>query len=318
MELIIVAAVILLLVIAILAKGIYIINQGEVMVIERLGTYHTTLTSGLNFILPFIDNPRKIIWQSQGKIGIFPRIDIREIVFDVNKQTVITKDNVGLTVDALMYVQITDPKRALYEVANLPMAVSQLAQTTLRSVTGELELDETLASRDRINSGLKKVLDEATDKWGVKVSRVEIRDITPPRDIQEAMEKQMQAERERRAKVLEAEGDKQSRIARSEGEKQENINRAQGEREALIQKAEGEAQSIRMRADAQKEALLKIIDACQGNVELAAKYLTAQAYILGFQKFTQNEGDKVYVPYEASASLGAMGGLVDLFKSKQP
>ncbi|MGK5090585.1 SPFH domain-containing protein [Deltaproteobacteria bacterium TL4] len=317
MELIAIGGVIVLFVVILLSKGIYIVRQGEVMVIERLGTYHTTLNSGLNFIIPFIDTPRAATWQNDGIIGLYPRVDIREMVLDVNKQTVITKDNVGLTVDAIMYVQVTDPKRAVYEVANLPAAVSQLAQTTLRSVVGELELDETLASRDRINTGLKVVLDEATDKWGVKVSRVEIRDITPPRDVQEAMEKQMQAERGRRAKVLEAEGDKQSRIARSEGEMQESINQAQGEREALIRTAEGEAESIRKVADAQKDGILKIVAACNGNVELAVKYIIAQSYISGFQNFTQRAGDKVYIPFEASASLGAMGSLADLFKQSQ-
>ncbi|MBF0238464.1 MAG: paraslipin [SAR324 cluster bacterium] len=316
MELMSVGIFLVILVIILLAKGLLIVKQGEALVIERLGTYHSTLNSGLNVIIPFLDNPRSIIWQRDGKVGVYSRIDIREMVLDVSKQTVITKDNVGLTVDAIMYVQITDAKRAVYEVANLPIAVSQLAQTTLRSVIGELELDETLASRDRINAGLKSVLDEATDKWGVKVSRVEIRDISPPRDVQEAMEKQMQAERQRRARVLEAEGDKQSRIARSEGEKQENINNAVGEREAIIQKADGEAQSIMMVAEAQKQAMQKIVEACQGNVELAVKYMLAQAYISGFQRFTQGDGDKVFIPFEASATLGAMGSIADLFKDK--
>jgi regulator of protease activity HflC (stomatin/prohibitin superfamily) len=266
-------------------------------------------------IIPFLDAPRELIWITDTGIRRSSRIDLRETVLDVPEQSVITKDNVSINIDALLYIQIIDPVRASYEIAHLPLAVSQLAQTSLRNVIGEMDLDETLASRDIINSKLKVILDEATDKWGTKVNRVELKNITPPRDIQQAMEKQMQAERERRAKVLEAEGDKQARIARSEGERQENINHADGEKEAQVRRALGEADAIRAVAEAKRQAI-ELIRQGIGDPQLTVQYLIATDYLERFGRFTSKPGDKIYIPYEASSALGSLGGIKELLKSK--
>ncbi len=297
-----------------ISMGIRVVQQSECVIIERLGSYSRTLSSGLNVIIPFIDQPRRMFWVINQHGINTPKIDLRETVLDVDKQNVITRDNVSIEIDALLYIQIVDPVRATYEVANLPLAVSQLAQTSLRNVIGEMDLDHTLASRDVINAKLKAILDEATDKWGTKVNRVELRNIMPPRDIQVAMEKQMQAERERRAKVLEAEGDKQARISRSEGIRQEQINLADGGKEAQIRKAQGEAAAIREVAQAKKEAIDHIKSAL-GEPELASQYLVATSYIEEFGRFVQKAGDKVFVPYEASTALGALGSIKELLAS---
>lgn len=294
-----------------LAKGIRIVQQSECVIIERLGSYSRTLSNGFNVIIPFVDQPRGIYWVENSQIWATNRIDLRETVLDVPEQAVITKDNVSINIDALMYIQITTPVKATYEIANLPTAVAQLAQTSLRNVIGEMDLDETLGSRDIINTKLKNILDEATDKWGTKVNRVELKNITPPHDIQVAMEKQMQAERERRAKVLEAEGDKQARIARSEGVKLEQVNLADGAKEAQIRTAQGEAEAIKEVANAKKIAI-DAIKSSLGDNHLSAQYIIATDYLEKFGKFTQKEGDKVYIPYEASTALGTLGGIKDL------
>jgi len=214
-----------------LAKSIVIIRQAEKGIVERLGRYKETLDPGLRFLVPFIDSLRA-------------RIDMRETVLDVEPQAVITKDNVGVTVDAVVYYYVTDAKSVKYEVANFFIAVSKLAQTNLRNLVGDMTLDETLASRERINSSLRSTLDEATDKWGVKVTRVEVKEIQPPKDITESMSKQMKAEREKRATILEAEAYRQKKILEAEGDKQNAILVAEGARQSLILKAEGEAKAI--------------------------------------------------------------------------
>jgi regulator of protease activity HflC (stomatin/prohibitin superfamily) len=299
-----------------LATSIKVVQQSECIVVERLGRYSKTLTSGLNIIIPFLEQARSTWWVLGGGVMSVTRIDLRETVMDVDKQAVITRDNVSIDIDALLYIQVIDPVKAIYEISHLPEAVSQLAQTTLRNVIGEMDLDQTLVSRDIINSKLKHVLDEACDKWGTKVNRVEIKNITPPREIQVAMEKQMQAERERRAKVLEAEGDKQARIARSEGVRQEQINLAEGEKEAQVRRAEGEASAIRAVADAKKAAIEFISASLAGNTDLTAQYLIASQYIEEFGGFVQKAGDKVFVPYEASTALGALGSISEMLKDK--
>jgi regulator of protease activity HflC (stomatin/prohibitin superfamily) len=292
-------------------NGVFIISQQEAIIIERLGKYHSTLESGLNIIFPLLDRPRRMWWVQNGVFRHDERIDLREVIIDVPEQRVITKDNAGIVIDALIYMQITDIRRAAYEVQTLPLAVQQLTQTTLRSLIGEMELDNTLSSREQINTRLKETLDDATNKWGLKVSRVEIRNITPPSDIQQAMEKQMQAERERRAqvlsaegskqsKILEAEGDRQSRIARSEGEKQEKINQALGDREGSIARAQGQAQAI----DLVKNAF--------GDPQVAANYLIAIEYLKRFGEMTQKNTDKVFIPYEAVGVISSLGAMKDL------
>lgn len=297
-------------------KGFRVVQQSQCMVIERLGSYSRTLTNGLNIVVPFLDQPRDVIWVTDVGIRKTSRLDMRETVLDVPEQSVITKDNVSISIDALLYIQVIDPVKAAYEIANLPISVSQLAQTSLRNVIGEMDLDETLASRDIINTRLKGVLDDATDKWGTKVNRVELKNITPPQDIQHAMEKQMQAERERRAKVLEAEGDKQARIARSEGQRQEQINLANGDREAQIQKAQGEAEAIKAVAEAKRNAIEQV-RAALGTPELTAQFLVATDYLEKWSKFVTKAGDKIYIPYEASTALGSIGGIKELLEGKR-
>lgn len=312
---IVVAIIIVLFILTIVIKGARIVQQSECVIIERLGRYSSTLTSGFNVIIPFIDQPRQVYWVKHGRIFLANSIDLRENVFDVPEQSVITKDNVSINIDALLYVQITDPVRATYEISNLPVAVAQLAQTSLRNVIGEMDLDETLGSRDIINNKLKFILDEATDKWGMKVNRVELKNIMPPADIQNAMEKQMQAERQRRAQVLEAEGEKQARIARSEGQKQEQINVAAGQREGRILQADGEAQAILKVAEA-KRAAMELIKSVVGDNELTVKFLLATNYLDTFGEFVQKEGDKVYIPYEASTALSGIGSIRDILSGK--
>ena len=224
---IILAVLVVILAIVVISAGVKVVPQSETRVVERLGRFHSVLAPGLNFIVPFIDRPKTIytrrIENSIGNRTIVKTvatsiIDLREQVYDFPAQQVITRDNVTTEINALLYFQITDPKKAVYEIDNLPNAIEKLTQTSLRNVIGELELDETLSSRDTINSRLQNILDDATNKWGVKVNRVELQDITPPESVREAMEKQMQAERNRRAEILNAEGEKQSLILRSEGE----------------------------------------------------------------------------------------------------
>src|SRR2546430_738624 len=204
----IVLAAVAIFAVVIVSKGIRIVQQAQTMIIERLGRYHKTLGSGVNLVIPILDRPREIDWRFSRQLPSgqtlvqrykTDRIDLREAVYDFPSQSVITKDNVVTEINALIYYQVTDPVRAVYEIANLPDAIEKLTQTTLRNVIGEMDLDETLASRDTINSKLRAILDDATNKWGVKVNRVELQDISPPRDIKDAMEKQMRAERERRA-----------------------------------------------------------------------------------------------------------------------
>ena len=234
--------VILLAVIVIIfaLAGLKVVPQSETRVIERLGKFHKVLPPGLNIIWPIIDRPKLITTRSvvESRMGRpvvqmneTSKIDLREQVYDFPKQNVITKDNVTTEINALLYFQIVDPVKSVYEIDNLPNAIEKLTQTTLRNVIGELELDETLTSRDTINGKLRTVLDDATNKWGVKVNRVELQDITPPESVRQAMEKQMQAERNRRAEILKAEGEKASAILNSEGEKISAINNAEAEKQ---------------------------------------------------------------------------------------
>jgi regulator of protease activity HflC (stomatin/prohibitin superfamily) len=319
--------VVVVIVVLVVVKGIYVVRQQETVVVERLGRFHALFESGPNILLPFIDQPRTILWVQNGIVKLTDRIDLREVVLDIPEQRVITRDNVGITVDAIIYMQLTDPKRAAYEIQSLPLAVGQLTQTTLRNLIGEMELDSTLSSRDAINTRLKMVLDEATDKWGIKVNRVELKNINPPTDVQQAMEKQMQAERERRAqvlaaegskqaRVLEAEGEKRARIERSEGEKQEKINQALGDREAFISRAVGQAQSIEEVAKAQAVAI-NLVKESFGDPHVAAQYLVALEYLKKFGEFTQKNSDKVFIPYEATAALGSLGAIKELIQNTE-
>ena len=242
-------------------------------------------------------------------------IDLREQVYDFPSQQVITKDNVTTEINALIYFQIVDPKKSVYEIENLPNAIEKLTQTSLRNVIGELELDETLTSRDTINSKLQAILDEATNKWGVKVNRVELQDITPPESVRVAMEKQMQAERNRRAEILNAEGEKKSLILRSEGEKQSQINQAEAIKQAEILRAEGESRAKVLVAEAEAEAIRRVAEAIKESQTDPATYMLAMKYIETLKEMTSGQDNKtVYVPYEASGVLGSIGSIKELFK----
>jgi len=320
----VIIATLVIFVIIFTVKGIVIVRQSETMVIERLGKYHRTLPSGINVILPVFDRPRSVEWRfARTDIGgqtivrteIVKRIDLRETVYDFPKQNVITGDNVVIEINALLFFQITEAKRAVYEIANLPDAIEKLTQTTLRNIIGDLDLDHTLTSRDTINSRLRLVLDEATDKWGVKVNRVELQDIIPPSDIKVAMEKQMRAERDRRAVILEAEGAKQSKILEAEGFMQAEINKAEGIKQALILKAIGEAGARIKVVEAEAEAVKKITEAVQQSNGDPTSYLIALKYIEALKEMVSGKDNKiVYLPYEATALLGSISSIKDIFE----
>lgn len=310
-----VVLVLIILVVLYVLSGIKIVSQSETMIVERLGKYNRTLTAGINVIFPVIERAKDtIIRRQSGSIARTTRIDMREQVYDFDKQSVITKDNVMTEINALLYFQIVDPMKAVYEIQNLPVAIEKLTQTTLRNVVGEMELDETLTSRDTINSKLRNVLDDATNKWGVKVNRVELQDITPPESIRRTMELQMQAERNRRAEILKAEGEKQSQILNSEGEKQAQINAAEAEKQANILKAEGEARAKILQAEAEATAIRNISEAVADKGSDPVNYLLAVKYIETLKDVAGGQNNKtVYLPYEASNVLGSLGGIKDLF-----
>lgn len=306
--------------------GIKVIRHSETMIIERLGRYHRTMQSGLNIIWPIIDRPRPMLWRylengPNGRVILInrltARIDLREAVYDFPRQNVITKDNVGLEINALVYFQINDSMRAVYEINNLPDAIEKLTQTTLRNIIGELDFDDCLASRDIINKKLGIILDEATHKWGVKVNRVEIQDITPPADITAAMEKQMRAERDRRAMMLVAEGAKGAKILEAEGIKEAEINTAEGNKQSSILRAEGEAQALERIATAEAAVIEKIKTALPGNPQDSTNYIVALRYLESLKSMTSGKDNKViYMPYEASGILGSLGGIAQMLEKK--
>ncbi len=312
----IVLVLIVVLAIVFVKMAVVIIPQSETRIVERLGRYYATLQPGINIIIPFIDRPKTIVTVMRGRYVYSNVIDLREQVYDFDKQNVITKDNIQMQINALLYFQIVDPFKAVYEINNLPNAIEKLTQTTLRNIIGEMELDQTLTSRDTINSKLRVVLDDATNKWGIKVNRVELQDITPPASVLQAMEKQMQAERNKRATILTSEGQKQAAILKSEGEKASTINRAEADKQQEILRAEGDAQARIRRAEAEAIAIDKITEAV-GKSTNPANYLLAQKYIQMLERLA--EGDKtktVYLPYEATNLMGSIGGIKELFKGE--
>ncbi len=292
------------------AKTIKIVPQATVMLIERLGRFSRVADSGLNVIVPFLDRPRSIYWSSMR--GGMTSIDLREQFIDLPPQPVITRDNVTIHVDSVVYWQITDPIKAVYEVADLVGAIVQLTITGMRAVIGEMDLDHTLSSRDQINSKLRIILDEATDKWGVKVTRVDVKNINPPDDVRITMEKQMTAERTRRALVLQAEGEKQAAITRAEGEKQSAITRAEGERESAILQADGAAQARLRNATAESEAIARIAQAMEGHGN-PAQYLITARYIESLRDMTRTNNSKViFMPVETSSMLSSVGAIKEM------
>ncbi len=306
-------------------KGCIIVQQQEAVIIQRLGQYSKTLAPGLHWIVPFFDSPRPMLKIEKQKtldgrtystITYSPRIDLRETVYDFPRQNVITKDNVTISINALLYFQIIDAQKALYSIENLPEAIEKLTQTNLRNLVGQLALDETLVSRDIINDKLREILDKATDKWGVKVNRVELQDIVPPASIQQAMEKEKKAEQDRRATILEAEGIKKSAILTAEGEKMAAINKAEGEKQAEILRAEGVAQARIIEADAEKEAISRIINALADKGK-PDQYLIAMKYLETLSNITAGSDNKVvYMPYEATGILSSVDGIKQMFDKK--
>ena len=297
-----------LLVIAV--KTIRIVPQATVMLVERLGKFDKVASSGLNILVPFLDRPRAVYWTNT-RPGLVS-IDLREQYIDLPPQPVITRDNVTIHVDSVVYWQITDPIKAVYEMNDLVGGIVQLTITGMRAVMGDMDLDHTLSQRDQINSKLRLILDEATDKWGVKVTRVDVKNINPPEDVRITMEKQMTAERNRRALVLQAEGDRQAAITRAEGEKQAAVTRAEGEKQSAILAAEGAAQARLRNAEAEMEALNRIAQAIPGGDP--GHYLITMRYIESLRDMTKTNNSKViFMPVETSTMLSSIGAIKEVF-----
>jgi len=304
--------IVVLFFIVFLLKSVYLVRQAETVIIERLGKYHRLLTPGLHFIIPFIDQARQSVWSYVREVDgrryyrftrIITRVDLRESVYDFPKQNVITKDNVIMEINALLYYQITSPTSAVYEVLNLPEAIEKLTQTTLRNVIGSMDLDETLVSRDQINERLRVILDEATDKWGVKVNRVELQEVKPPEDIRAAMEKEMRAERDRRATMLTAEGTKHALILNAEGIKEAEVLTATGEAKAKVIRAKAEAEAI---------DLIKRQIPDQDPLP----YLIATQYIRTLPELMKSNDKLVLMPFEASGVVSSLAAIKTIFDKK--
>lgn len=291
-------------------RALFIVPQSQAVVIERLGKFSRVAYSGLNILIPLIEDQRRIHYRvtqyDRGgqEIGTqlmaTPWIDMREKVLDFASQRVITKDNVVMSIDAVLYYRINDPVKVIYEVANFAEAIEKLTQTTLRNVVGELTLDETLASRETINARLRATLDEVAERWGVGVTRVELQDISPPEDIRDTMELQMTAERKKRAAILTAEGEKEAAILQSEGIAQATVREAEGTAEARLKIAQAEA-----------EALERIRQALGG--DQAAGYLIAMKYLESLEKIADGQATKIFLPFEASGVLGSLGSMSEIW-----
>lgn len=291
-------------------KTVKIVPQSSVLLIERLGRFHRVASSGLNIIYPFFESPRAVYWTNV-RPGI-TSIDLREQYIDLPPQPVITRDNVTINVDSVVYWMITDPIKAVYEINDLVGSLVQLTITGMRSVMGEMDLDHTLSSRDAINSKLRLILDEATDKWGVKVTRVDVKNISPPEDVRLTMEKQMTAERNRRALILTAEGDKQAAITRAEGEKQAAVTRSEGNKQSAILDAEGAAQARLVAASAEAQAINQVAQ-IMGSPEATAQYMITTQYIQSLRDMTRTQNSKViFMPMETSSMLSSIGAIKEI------
>jgi len=293
------------------AKTIKIVPQSTVLLIERFGKFHRTALSGMNIIVPFFESARSVYWTNT-RPGL-TSIDLREQFIDLPAQSVITRDNVMINVDSVIYWQITDPIKSAYEIADLVGGIVQLTFTGMRSVIGKLDLDHTLSSRDQINSELRLILDEATDKWGVKVTRIDVKNITPPDDVRITMEKQMTAERNKRALILQAEGERQAAITRAEGEKQASITRSEGEKESAILQAEGAAQARFRSSQAEAQAIAQIAQTI-GDPQQTAQYLITARYIESLRDMARTQNSKViFMPMETSSMLSSIGAMKEVF-----
>jgi regulator of protease activity HflC (stomatin/prohibitin superfamily) len=300
-------------------KSFKIVGQAEVMVIERLGRFHRLARSGFNVLIPFIERPKSIdVRYFEADVtgvkriaaGSTTRIDLREQVLNFPSQPVITKDNVTIDIDAVLYYRVADPQKATYAVQNLPYALETLTRTTLRNIVGEMELDQTLASRDMINKRMREVIEEAAVSWGVDVTRVELQAIEPPRDIQQSMELQMRAERERRAAVTNAEASKRAAILEAEGLRESQVRKAEGEKEAAILRAQGLAEARLAMADAEAEALRRVAASLPDGH--ASMYLLGLKYLEALPRLAEGRGSTIFLPTEATGVMGALGGLREL------
>ncbi|MCF0126804.1 MAG: SPFH/Band 7/PHB domain protein [Clostridia bacterium] len=289
----------LIIILVIAAMSIKIVKQAEVYVIERLGKFSKVADAGLTIIVPFIDHVRSVV-------------SLKQQTMDVPPQGVITKDNVTITIDTVVFYQITDPAKAVYEIQSLKKGIEYLAITTIRDIIGKMDLDETFSSRDGINNKLRVVLDEATDRWGCKIDRVEIKDITPPADIRDAMEKEMNAERNKRAMILEAEAQRQSAVTIAEGKKQAAILEAEADKESKIRRAAGEAQAIKEVADAKAKEIQMIYDAMK-KADPDDKLVQLKS-LEALQEVAKGEANKVFIPFEATKALSTLGTIKEVLK----
>ena len=289
--------VLLVIILIIAAMSIKIVKQSEVYIIERLGKFYKVADAGLTIIVPFFDHVRSVV-------------SLKQQTMDVPPQGVITKDNVTITIDTVVFYQITDPAKAVYEIQSLKKGIEYLAITTIRDIIGKMSLDETFSSRDGINNQLRIVLDEATDKWGCKVDRVEIKDINPPADIRDAMEKEMNAERNKRAMILESEAQRQSAITIAEGKKQAAILEAEADKEARIRRAAGEAQAIKEVAEAKAKEIQMVYDAMKkadpNDTLVQLKSLEA------LEEVAKGDANKVFIPFEATSALSSLGAMKEI------
>ena len=292
--------IILLVIILVIAfKSIKIVKQAEVYIIERLGKYHKIADAGLTIIVPFIDHVRSVV-------------SLKQQTMDIPPQGVITKDNVTITIDTVVFYKITDPAKAVYEIQSLKKGIEYLAITTIRDIVGKMDLDATFSSRDAINDQLRVILDEATDQWGCKVDRVEIKDITPPADIRDAMEKQMNAERNKRALILQAEGERQSAITIAEGQKEAAILQAEADKESKIRRATGEAEAIKQVAQAKAKEVEMIYTAMK-KADPDERLVQIKS-LEALEKVANGDANKIFIPFEATQALSSLGAVKEVFK----
>ena len=291
---------VLLIIVAIVAfKSIKVVKQSEVYIIERLGKFHKIADAGLTIIIPFVDHVRSVV-------------SLKQQTMDIPPQGVITEDNVTITIDTVVFYKITDPAKAVYEIQSLKKGIEYLAITTIRDIVGKMDLDSTFSSRDAINDKLRVILDEATDQWGCKVDRVEIKDITPPADIRDAMEKQMNAERNKRALILEAEGERQSAITLAEGRKEAAILDAEAAKESAIRRASGEAQAIKEVAEAKAKEIKMVYEAIK-NAAPDDKLVQIKS-LEALEQIAKGEANKVFIPFEATSALSSLGAIKEVMK----
>ena len=297
----------------VLASSIKMVRQSDVRIIERFGKYHKLAEAGLNFIFPFIDKTRAIV-------------SLKQQTMDIPPQGVITKDNVTITIDTVVFYQITEPAKAVYEIESLQKGIGYLAITTIRDIVGKMDLDSTFSSRDTINAQLRQILDEATDKWGCKIDRVEIKDIKPPADIRDAMEKQMNAERTKRAIILEAEGKRQSDITVAEGKKASAILESEADRESTIRRAQGIRESRMLEAEGTADAIKKVANAKAQEIELVYtammnanpnEKIIALKALESLEKVADGKANKVFIPFEATRALSSLGTISEVMKKSE-